>query len=90
MGGFRSGIGIWYAKQAASGFDNDWPELAELEASSQGGVMAGGIIPNNPYTGTNDIIASTVEVEDTNAGWVYDETTGRIWSAAAETQGSGF
>jgi len=89
IGGLRSGISIWYAKEAASTGTGGWPSLAELSATADG-VMASGQIPENAYTGENEIIAGTGETENVSAGWVYDANTGRIWSTAAETQGSGW
>ncbi|MBM3248613.1 MAG: prepilin-type N-terminal cleavage/methylation domain-containing protein [Candidatus Omnitrophica bacterium] len=88
LGGLRSGISIWYAKEAASGTAT-WPTLGQLTATT-GGVMASGSIPENPYTGIKTIIAGTAEAANTAAGWIYDVATGRIWSSAAETQGSGW
>jgi len=88
LGGLRSGISIWYAKEAASGTAG-WPSLAELTATD-GGVMAGGQIPENPYTRAKSIVAGVSETANTAAGWIYDANTGRIWSSADETQGSGF
>jgi len=88
LGGLRSGVAIWYAKEAASG-TAAWPTLAELTAAT-GGVMAGGIVPDNPYTESNSVLAGASETANTAAGWIYDVNTGRIWSSASDTQGSGF
>ncbi len=88
LGGMRSGISIWYAKTAASGAGS-WPTLGQLE-SSPGGPMAYGI-PVNPYTLSTDVVAGTAEAPAvTTAGWKYDAATGRIWSSASQTQGSGY
>lgn len=87
LGGLRSGIAIWYARTAASG-TADYPTLDQLR-SSPGGPMAFGI-PANPYTNSTDVIAGTVETANTAAGWIYNATTGQIWSSAAATQGSGY
>lgn len=87
LGGLRSGIAIWYAKTAASGTVS-YPTLAQLE-SSPGGPMAFGI-PVNPYTNSTDIVSEASETIDSGAGWIYNNSTGRIWSSAAETQGSGY
>jgi len=92
LGGFRSGVGIWYARMASSGTAT-WPTLGQLTDTSGGGVMQGAVIPDNPYTDSNIIIAMDAgsgETADSTAGWVYDVATGRIWSTATETQGSGF
>ncbi|MBP7088804.1 MAG: prepilin-type N-terminal cleavage/methylation domain-containing protein [Candidatus Omnitrophica bacterium] len=88
LGGLRSGISIWYAKEAASGTAG-WPTLANMTATT-GGVMASGQIPENPYTRSNLIVAGAAEAANSAAGWIYDANTGRIWSSADETQGSGF
>lgn len=88
LGGLRSGIAIWYAKTAASAGAGTYPTLAELESTPGGPMQVG--IPPNPYTNSTDIVAGTSEVANTNAGWIYDVATGRIWSCAAQTQGSGY
>ena len=88
LGGLRSGVGIWYAKTAASSGVEAYPTLAELE-SSPGGPMNLGI-PKNPYTNSTDIVLGAAEAANTAAGWIYNNTTGMIWSSANETQGSGF
>jgi len=87
LGGLRSGVAIWYAKEAASGTPG-YPSLAELE-STPGGPMSLPI-PENPYTNSNDIVYGAIEAVDTGAGWIYDTTTGQIWSSATETQGAGY
>lgn len=88
LGGLRSGISIWYAKEAASG-KASWPALGQLTATT-GGVMASGSIPENPYTRSALIVAGSTEVANSTAGWIYDASTGRIWSSALETVGSGW
>ncbi len=89
LGGLRGGISIWYAKEAASTGTASWPSLSELSATTNG-VMAGGVIPENPYTASKALKAGGSEAADTTVGWIYDQTTGRIWSSASETQGSGW
>lgn len=88
LGGLRSGVSIWYAKQAASG-SAAWPTIVQLTATTNG-VMASGIIPQNPYTNSKVVVAGVAETTNTAAGWIYDASTGKLWSSAAETQGSGF
>jgi len=88
LGGLRSGISIWYAKEAASGAAA-WPTLTEMTQATNG-VMSGGRITDNPYTNSANIVAGAAETANTAAGWIYDASTGRIWSSADETQGSGF
>lgn len=87
LGGLRTGIAIWYAKTAASGIAS-YPTIAQLR-SSPGGPMAFGI-PANPYTNSSGIIAGTFEVGDAAQGWIYDITTGSLWSSAPQTVGSGY
>lgn len=88
LGGIRSGIAIWYAKEATSGIAT-WPTLGELSQET-GGVMAGGTVPKNPYTNSSEFKAGSSESVDSTIGWIYDQSTGRVWSSAIETQGSGF
>ena len=88
LGGMRSGVSIWYANKAASGTAS-WPAITDLTAATNG-VMVGGIVPENPYTSIKRVIAGASETENTAAGWIYDASTGRIWSSASETQGSAF
>lgn len=87
LGGLRSGISIWYAKTSASGAGS-YPTLAQL-GSIPGGPMQFGI-PANPYTNSTNIVAGGIEGANTAAGWIYNATTGSIWSTAVETQGSGY
>lgn len=88
LGGMRSGISIWYASTAAWGTAT-WPTIVQLTAT-QNGVMANGIIPQNPYTQDEEVIPGVQEAIDDTVGWIYDQATGRIWSSATQTQGSGF
>jgi MSHA pilin protein MshA len=85
LGGLRSGIAIWYAYKAASGTAT-YPTLAEMQA---GTVMQFGV-PLNPYTNSTGIVAGTSEYTSAANGWIYDAAAGRIYSSAAETQGSNY
>ncbi|MFC1708648.1 type II secretion system protein [Candidatus Omnitrophota bacterium] len=85
LGGLRSGIGIWYAKTAASG-GASWPLIGELTAVTNG-VMVGGMVPENPYSESNDVKAGTSGEIDTDYGWIYDESAGRIWGSTIESTG---
>ncbi len=87
LGGLRSGISIWYARTAASGTAS-WPSLGQL-TSSPGGPMVYGS-PVNPYTLRTNVATGTAEITNTSAGWIYDANTGRVWSSASQTQGSGY
>ena len=88
LGGLRSAISIWYARTAASSGTGTYPTVAQL-SSCPGGPMQF-IFPANPYTNSTKVNAGTVEAADTTAGWVYDATSGMIWSAAPQTYLSGF
>lgn len=88
LGGLRSAVSIWYAKQAASG-TAAFPALSDFTATTNG-VMVSGMVPKNPYTNNAGVKAGASEAADSSVGWVYDSSTGRLWSSAAETQGSGF
>ncbi|MBM3244265.1 MAG: type II secretion system protein [Candidatus Omnitrophica bacterium] len=88
LGGLRSAIAIWYAKTAASAGVASYPSITELN-SSPGGPLAFGV-PVNPYTNSSGIIAGAAETANSSQGWIYDVTTGRIWSSAPQTQGSGY
>lgn len=87
IGGLRSGIAIWYAKTAASG-GAAFPSIVQLQ-SSPGGPMQFGV-PVNPYTNSSGILAGAAEATSSVNGWIYDATTGRVWSSASQTQGSGY
>jgi len=89
LGGLRGGVSIWYANQAASTGTASWPSITELSADTNG-VMAGGVIPENPYNNSKTIVSGAAENANTSAGWIYDDSTGRIWSGASETQGLGY
>lgn len=89
LGGLRSAIAIWYANQAASLGVGSYPSIGQLTAVT-GGAMQGGMIPENPYTRSRAVIEGNNEAINATAGWIYSNTTGRIWSSATETQGSGW
>ena len=81
----RSSIAIWYAKTAASGGAGRFPTLEELTTS----VMPFGI-PANSYNNSKLVVAGSSESQNTSVGWIYDARTGKIYSAALQTQGAGF
>mgnify|MGYP001567537104 CR=1 FL=1 len=86
LGGLRSGIAIWYAKEATSG-TAAWPTIVELTKASDG-VMAGGRLPPNPYAGDgtlNTVEAGTSHNSVTSKAWTYDAATGNIWATGPET-----
>ena len=87
LGGMRSGLSIYYANYAATSGVGTWPLVGELQS---GNVMVNNLIPENPYTASSGIIGGTAEAPDTTVGWIYDETSGSLWSSASQTQGSGF
>ena len=85
LGGMRSAIAIWYANDALTDTDPDYPTLAELTATS-GGAMANGSIPPNPYNDSTAILEATSATRYTAAaGWIYDTTNGNIWGATTDS-----
>jgi len=85
LGGIRSAVAIWYANQAASLGVASYPTLGELSTSAMQGTF-----PSNPYTNNATVVAGTAEEADSTVGWIYSAATGRVWSSASQTQGSGF
>ena len=83
LGGLRSGVSIWYAKTAASG-GASWPTIVQLTAATNG-VMANGVIPENPYTESSAVKAGTSAEVDTDYGWIYAASTGQIWGSSGES-----
>jgi len=91
LGGLRSGVAIWYAKEATSGTPT-FPTLAQLTATTDG-VMVNGNIPANPYvTGTAASVVistdATTRNATTGAGWVYypgPTGNGAIWGATTDS-----
>lgn len=86
LGALRSGISISYAKSATVGVPG-FPTLNQM--NNVGSVMLYGP-PVNPYTNKSDVVIGAVEAFNAAAGWIYNDSLGRIFSAASETQGSGF
>lgn len=86
LGGLRSAIGIWYANQAASTGTGTYPTPAQLTATT-GGAMQAGIVPNNPYTDKNVVKAGSQGDLDTTVGWIYEQSTGRIWGSSTDSSG---
>jgi MSHA pilin protein MshA len=85
LGGIRSAVAIWYANQAASAGTASYPTIGELTTSAMQGTF-----PKNPYTDSSSVVAGTAELANSAAGWIYSASTGRVWSSAPQTQGSGF
>ena len=84
LGGLRSAVAIWYAKEATSGTPV-YPSLAQLTTTS-GGAMANGSIPPNPYNDSTSVSEATDAVRHiAAAGWVYDTTNGNIWGATTDS-----
>ncbi|MFH2048970.1 MAG: prepilin-type N-terminal cleavage/methylation domain-containing protein [bacterium] len=85
LGALKSGITIFYANAAVTTGTASWPSIAELRGVD---VMAHGI-PKNPYAAISDSAddifdGSALTKGDSitsNAGWVYNPTTGEIWPA---------
>lgn len=88
LGGLRSGIAIWYAKEATSG-TAAWPTITQLQATADG-VMAGGRLPPNPYAGggtLNTVNSGSGATTATTYAWIYNPTTGDIWATGGEATG---
>lgn len=90
LGGLRSGIAIWYAKEATSGTPT-FPTLAQMTATVNG-VMVNGNIPANPYlSGANSTVVTTATDSErytdaaANCAWLYDTDTGAIWGNTADS-----
>jgi prepilin-type N-terminal cleavage/methylation domain-containing protein len=87
LGAFRSGISIWYAREAARGNTPTYPPIDSLREIN---VVMDRAIPENPYqTDAPDSIvtgATKGTTVGTRGGWAYNETTGEIW---ANTSGNG-
>jgi MSHA pilin protein MshA len=88
LGGVRSGISIFYAFKAATTGTATWPTLAELEGAA---VMAQGIPANSYFTNSSEAIDVTDgtgkakgDIVGSTAGWVYNPTTGELWSNSTE------
>ncbi len=98
LGGLRSGISIWYAKEIANNVSPTaaWPSYDELIETSTG-VMLQGAIPENPYIATIDSARkirvgtnSSTNLIDTTVGWIYDDSTGGIWATSPNGEASGY
>jgi len=89
LGGLRSGITIFYANEAVTTGNANWPSLVQL--SLPGSVMEQAI-PANPYQNPDSAADSIVtgvtkgSTVGTRGGWAYNAATGEIW---ANTSGSG-
>lgn len=83
LGGLRSGISIWYAKESTSG-SPVWPALSDLTATSDG-VMTNGSIPPNPYNDSTAIVTASARGTVAAAGWGYNPANGEIWGATADS-----
>ena len=49
-------------------------------AGAYGPYIVGGQVPDNPNTKSNTVTASTDGVLKTGGGWLYNSTTGQIWT----------
>jgi MSHA pilin protein MshA len=87
LGALRSGISIWYAREAARGNTPTYPPIDSLRTVN---VVMDRAIPGNPYqTNAPDSIVTGVTkgtIVGTRGGWAYIESTGDIW---ANTSGAG-
>lgn len=89
LGGLRSGITIFYANEAVTTGNANWPSLVQLSAV---GTVMEQSIPANPYqhpdSAADSIVAGAVKgtTVGTRGGWAYNAVTGEVW---ANTSGSG-
>jgi len=90
LGGLRSGITIFYANEAVTTGNANWPSLVQLGAP---GTVMEQAIPANPYQHPDSVADSIVTgatkgtTVGTRGGWAYNAATGEIWantSAAGE------
>src|SRR5262245_21540690 len=76
----RSGIASYRTNAAARG-EAEFPSLAQLETTH---VVLGEPIPENPYNGSNDVVATVwnpaAPPVTGPAGWNYDPLTGKFWA----------
>lgn len=85
LGGMRSGISIYYARQALETGTAVWPPYDSLRTI---GVVMEQAIPKNPYcTRFPDSIVSVgagvakgTLRNGSRPGWVYKPSTGEIWA----------
>ena len=83
LGGLRSGVAIWYAKEAVKSSTAQWPPYDSLVAS---GVVFEHSLPANPFQpNAGDSIVSGYNqakgtVIGTRGGWVYNDSTGQVWA----------
>ncbi|MFQ5869263.1 MAG: prepilin-type N-terminal cleavage/methylation domain-containing protein [Candidatus Zixiibacteriota bacterium] len=87
LGGFRSGISIYYANTAATTGTATWPPIDSVRTV---GVVMEQDIPDNPYQpdAPDSIVTGVTKgtIVGTRGGWAYLASTGEIW---ANTDGSG-
>lgn len=89
LGGLRSGVTIFYANEAVTTGNANWPSLVQLSAI---GTVMEQSIPANPYqhpdSAADSIVTGAVKgtTVGSRGGWAYNAVTGEIW---ANTSGSG-
>jgi prepilin-type N-terminal cleavage/methylation domain-containing protein len=82
LGGLRSGVAIWYAKEAVKSSVAQWPPYDSLVTS---GIVFEHTLPTNPFQpNAGDSIVSGHNqargaIVGTRGGWVYNDSTGQIW-----------
>jgi len=88
LGGVRSAVANYYAKEAARNGTGTYPTLAMM---TDGSTVLDGKIPDNPY-GTanpkNTVTPATSAINTLGCGttpagtaWCYNATTGQFWAA---------
>ncbi len=82
LGGLRSAVSIWYAKEALETGTASWPPIDSLQTV---GIVMEQSIPPNPYQSDDsapDSIVTGVTKGTTvgsRGGWAYNPSTGEIW-----------
>jgi len=85
LGGLRSAIAIFYANDALSDTDPDYPTLDEL-TTTDGRAMANGSIPPNPYNDSTGVFTTDAKATAASAnGWGYNPATGEIWGNTTDS-----
>lgn len=83
LGGLRSGITIFYANEAVTTGNANWPSLVQLAAP---GTVMEQALPANPYqhpdSAADSVVTGTTKgtVVGTRGGWAYNAVTGEIWA----------
>ncbi len=72
LGSIRAAVAIYYASNAAYG-------SAIAPSTIEAGMFHDGLIPTEPYSGSNAVTIATPIPADTGVGWSYNSTNGRVY-----------